>query len=444
MILSDKNKAPLYALLIFIPTLFFGNEKYYLTLPLFLLLVDYKTIIERFKSFTKREFIYYIMLPLTFIVLATVNKLVNGAKICSVKDYYASFYLFLILILTAYFIKHLKIFNYLLYFICVEIGVCMVEYFFHTRTFFIEIPISNIIADKTILYDSHVYGLSINSSIIALKILTGVLIIEFVKLPTYLKLILRIILMLGIIVTFNRAVILSIFFFWFLLFIRTLIKEGFTINLGKKIFNTFIIFYFVFKLFSHESFLYQFTRGESGDNVGIASATLKTKKIKNAQEKCTDSKTQTLKNITAFNQHKPRNQEGALTSLFLANLPNINTSGRTLIWLNYLDFIDHHLLFGNGSDKFLVKNINPETSEVSFIHAHNSYLEQLATHGLLLTLFFFVILFFLWKKNNWILIVSILFYSMFQYGIFWGFSYLDLFFMLFLISDKDFLEDGNT
>lgn len=444
MILTDKNKSILYALLIFIPTLFFGNEKYYLVLPLALLVLEYKIIISTFKSFDKKEFLYYVIFPLSFIILATVNKLVNGLKICSISDYYASFYLFFILIFSAYFIKHAKIFKYLLYLICIEIVFCFIEYLFNVRTFFIEIEISNIITNKNVLYDIHVYGLSVNSSVIALKILTGVMIVEFVKLPSYLKLILRAILMIGIILTFNRAVILSVFFFWFLLALKDLIKNGVSGHLAKKVLVTFFIFFIVFKFFSNESLYYQFTRGESTENVAISNPVIHKKRIKKLKEPCSIAKIEKIKDIGSFQKDGKFVHNGFLTSLFISNLPNINTSGRTLIWLNYFDFIDHHLLFGNGSDKYLIRNVISDTNEVTVMHAHNSYLEQLATHGLILTLFFFVILYLMWKKNNKIILITILFYSIFQYGIFWGYSYLDLLFMLFLISDNDFLTDGNT
>jgi O-antigen ligase len=131
------------------------------------------------------------------------------------------------------------------------------------------------------------------------------------------------------------------------------------------------------------------------------------------------------------------------TKKLIGSTNGINTSGRTLIWANFLQFIEQNLWFGNGSDKLYFKEIDHENKKFKLVHAHNSYLEFLATHGLILSGFFGFILLCLWRRKNSIFIVSILFFSIFQYGIFWGFSLLDLVFTSFLISPINLLTDEN-
>jgi hypothetical protein len=87
----------------------------------------------------------------------------------------------------------------------------------------------------------------------------------------------------------------------------------------------------------------------------------------------------------------------------------------------------------------MLKTVNQDEQKIDLIHAHNSFIELLATNGALLSGFFLMILVVMWKKHNFILLLTILLYSLFQYGIFWGFSFLDVIFMSFLLSNKNLL-----
>ncbi len=128
------------------------------------------------------------------------------------------------------------------------------------------------------------------------------------------------------------------------------------------------------------------------------------------------------------------NQNLFFTKLLIGSTQHINTSGRTLIWANFFQFIEEHPWFGNGSDKLYFREKDPATGTEKWVHAHNSFLEIVATHGILLTVFFFLILVFLWRKKNIVFLATLFFFSLFQYGIFWGISILDIIFMVFLLS----------
>lgn len=109
------------------------------------------------------------------------------------------------------------------------------------------------------------------------------------------------------------------------------------------------------------------------------------------------------------------------------DLPMI-LSNRHLIWGNYYDFIVENPLLGNGSFKLMLY-FSPESS---FQHAHNSYLQLIGTNGLIISVSYFVLILMYANKKNILPVFFILAYSFFQYGIFWGVSLLDIFFMYFL------------
>jgi O-antigen ligase len=109
--------------------------------------------------------------------------------------------------------------------------------------------------------------------------------------------------------------------------------------------------------------------------------------------------------------------------------------------MNYIQFIGEHKWFGFGSDKLLFKAIDQDEKKLKLIHAHNSFLQLLASNGIIISFLFLGILFFIWTKKNLLLLIPILLYSCFQYGIFWGFSLLDVFFFSILITNTNLLDE---
>jgi hypothetical protein len=113
----------------------------------------------------------------------------------------------------------------------------------------------------------------------------------------------------------------------------------------------------------------------------------------------------------------------------------VNTAGRNLIWLNYLQFIEEHPHFGNGSQKLWMRSVNANKGSVALMHAHNSLLQFLASHGIWITLLYLAFYFWLWKRKNAASIFAIVVYSVFQFGWGWGFSLLDVMLVYFLIHE---------
>jgi hypothetical protein len=81
--------------------------------------------------------------------------------------------------------------------------------------------------------------------------------------------------------------------------------------------------------------------------------------------------------------------------------------------------------------------ITENNNETILIHAHNSFLEFIASNGIVISLLFFAFLFLIWKKKNILLIMAILFFCLFQYGIFWGYSILDVIFVAILLQSQN-------
>ncbi|MDM1086232.1 O-antigen ligase family protein [Myroides odoratimimus] len=100
----------------------------------------------------------------------------------------------------------------------------------------------------------------------------------------------------------------------------------------------------------------------------------------------------------------------------------IDISGRDKIFEIYKDFILEHVFFGNFVEKIYIY------SSGHSYHAHNSYLQTLATLGVFLFLFFGIYLSRIITSRAFIFVLPFLIYSFSQYGLFWGCSMLDIVF----------------
>ncbi|MCH8902318.1 MAG: O-antigen ligase family protein [Bacteroidetes bacterium] len=102
----------------------------------------------------------------------------------------------------------------------------------------------------------------------------------------------------------------------------------------------------------------------------------------------------------------------------------LDLSGRESIWSYYVSFIESHLIFGNGSYKLWFGKY----------HAHNSYLQLLATNGIIISILYIVLILKNIRFSAFAVILAILIYSTAQYGIFWGISLIDLVMFTFLFN----------
>lgn len=99
----------------------------------------------------------------------------------------------------------------------------------------------------------------------------------------------------------------------------------------------------------------------------------------------------------------------------------VDLSGRDQIFSYFYHFWSENLLFGNFGTKLWWNNMG-------FVwHSHNSYLEFLASNGLIVTLLFFASFFILFGRGL-LITLPILIFSLFQYGFLWGLSFYDVIF----------------
>lgn len=101
----------------------------------------------------------------------------------------------------------------------------------------------------------------------------------------------------------------------------------------------------------------------------------------------------------------------------------IEITGRGDIWANFIHFWMDSPVSGNGSFKLWLGEY----------HAHNSFLQTLASQGVII---FFLLMIFVFRNihsHNYWIVIPVFFYSLTQYGIFWGVSLFDLVFFHFLL-----------
>lgn len=109
----------------------------------------------------------------------------------------------------------------------------------------------------------------------------------------------------------------------------------------------------------------------------------------------------------------------------------VDMSGRDLVFPYYLNFIIDNPIFGNFFSKHWA-----ELQVDRVYHAHNSFLQTFTNMGLFFGGILVVFLLRKITKQNYFYVIPILIYSLFQYGILWGVSFLDVIFFFFLLNFK--------
>lgn len=129
---------------------------------------------------------------------------------------------------------------------------------------------------------------------------------------------------------------------------------------------------------------------------------------------------------------------GALLSLNLERMftrgeGHVDLSGRNIIFSQFFDFINKHLFFGNGCEKVWM------FIDGGLYHAHNSYLELIASNGIIIGALFFVGFYLFLVHGRFREASVFLVFSLFQYGIWWGLTFNDVVFsglMSVLLSER--------
>jgi hypothetical protein len=417
----------LYALLLYIPTLNQVREELQLLIVPVILLLDFPAVKTNFTALIQGKISsrwkWTLALLAAIMVFSLVNKIFNGNEILCVKDYYASFYLVPITFFVGKYVGKQSVFKFVLILICLEILVGIIEYFSGLRSFS---GCNNAITDKSLLYNSRIFGLSSNSSVLAIKVMVGFVLIDYTEWTKKINYPVRLLLFIGLILTFNRTVLVALVVYWILVLLRTLCKTmihkqkiRLRTNLPLQVaLFTLLLIGVLAPVISH-----QFTRG------GMEMDTLETK-LYRTQERMSCAE------MHAPELQTPLEAKNKQVEKIMGNLGSVELSGRKLIWFNFLHHIAEKPLFGNGSDKLYFRSWQPTKKQFALIHAHNSFLELLATNGLLIFALYLVFYLSLLNRYNWVPLIAFGVYSLGQYGIFWGMSFLDVFLVVFLFLPK--------
>lgn len=413
---------------LFAPSMYFGNEYLSLLIPLLLLLFDFKKwksiFIDFIENPTSKKHIRYVWLLSIFCLLALLNKIFFGQIRC-LKDYYSPFFLLPILLLSAYKFFSNRTFLIVLIFVSIECVIGYFEFYFNVRTFFSPITDELIIQSKDSLYYSHVFGLTNNSSIFALHILVAFICLYRVVVKPFYFWLFFLIFMTGVVVSFNRTLIVVLGYFFLIEMIVYFIqnkRQILNIRFMSYLAVVIVFFTFYFLPITQRSF-------DRGGTEQIAyNTSKKISKRNNTKLACNKANAKLMLEPNELDTSK------VLTKSLLVTTQNFNTSGRKLIWMNYINYVEENPWVGNGSNKLMLRTTQPTTGETELFHAHNSFLMLFSTYGIPLGLFMLILLFLWWKKSHFTILSTIILYSMLQYGIFWGFSILDLVFLFFLIS----------
>lgn len=351
----------------------------YAFVPLYVYLLLIPLLVSRD---TKLDFNFYIILFI--ILLCTINQILNLVVV--LRDFkYASLVPYTVFMIVSYLFgknADVRVFYYVLIFISVEVFVGVLEYASEVKSFFPSIS-QHITGEapfgyKGLIYYKRVAGLSPNSSAFAYKVCVGILLLHYLKFKGRKLFIYASIFTVGLIITFTRSVILTVVLFLFLANIPQ-IKRFANDLLSKR----FRVLYLLFALgllvagyiifSSWADLYYQLNRG----------------------------------------------------------MENADLSQRDVVLGKYYQFILDNPIFGNGSYK-LWMNINGE-----LFHGHNSFLQTFATNGIFIGMLFIYLVIRNINKYNYYYIIPILIFSLFQYVIFWGVSFMDLVFFYFLFVTKE-------
>lgn len=438
------------SILLLIPGYWFSNEITLVFLPLFLVFIYRLDIFEKISNLPhtlgKRDFIRYILLPLLFVVLAFLNKIFHGNDITHIGDAYASFYFLPLLLFTSFVVFSERVSLLFIVLVCLEVLVACCEYKSGVRSFFIGVDEDVTIQSYFSFYTSRVFGFGSNSPIFAQRCLIGFFVLQSLRIRKYLRVTIYFLLSLGLLLSFNRTVILALFIF-ILLYLVQLLWRRFYLNAHQldTHFKALIWLVSLWLLICSTSyFRVSFFRdgeipAETHKKIPSKNNT-SDQRIEKPKIDIGDMRTAQYIN---FIPQDELDTSKYVVRLFSSEIGGLKLSGREPIWLNYILFIDNHKLFGNGSDKLMLRRWNSETNEWEFVHAHCSYLMILAAHGIVLGLFFLMMYFFWWNFKNAAFIIAILVYSLTQYGFFWAFSLMDIVFLSAVLMKTNNDENGS-
>lgn len=128
-----------------------------------------------------------------------------------------------------------------------------------------------------------------------------------------------------------------------------------------------------------------------------------------------------------------------LERMFTRGQGHVDLSGRDIVFGEFYKFIDGHLFIGNACEKVWI------FIDGALYHAHNSYLELVASNGIVIAPIFFLGFYLFAIRGRFREASVFLVFSVYQYGLLWGLTFNDIVFaglMSVLLAEK--IKDRNA
>lgn len=364
--------------LLYLPTTTFVGQYFFLLAFIVIFIRNRKQLLVQYDFFLKdpsHPVNWNFLLVVCFVILATLNRIIHWDQVDDINTAFPFFVLAIPTYIIAISLRR-NDFKVLILWIVVEAGAVLLQRALGITTFDASSVLFKEIGEGGLLYDVRPLGFSPNSSNTAVKFMIAWLLIDFVRFKERYWIVVKFLLLIGIFLTFNRSVLVSMIIYLVIYLGYQVFKgryklENAVIGLIGALFGGGVLIYLFFSKF--DSILNQLTRNTGGFEI----------------------------------------------------------TGRQYIWRDFIQFIQENLFFGNSSIKLWLDGY----------HAHNSYLQVIATHGLLISLVVFALIYRNVRLSNWMFVLPILILGLSQYVFFWGISLMDIvFYSILFIPARSLIE----
>ena len=325
------------------------------------------------------------LLPISFAFLALVNLMAGMVTQSLMPDFRDMLVVVLPIMVIVSGALRVGIFRVFVILCALEVIVGLAEFIVGVSTFFPGLVDGSYdLDDSGLLYNSRVFGLRTNSSTLSGNIFLSILCIYRFSLFKNPKVYYAVVglLVIGLILTFNRSVIVALVILLALWALKAALQMK-----HKIVLTGILLAAILFVIRYSEQITRQFLRGGQEIDSSV------------------------LERFFFYEQ---------AINVILANP-----------------------LSGNGSSKLEVWSVG----QGIYQHAHNSYLMLFGTHGIPIALILVIFVLFQFYMTDWasrFCLLSIMFYSCFQYGIFWNLSLMDMIFFRFLAFPAQYTTTEET
>ena len=362
-------------LLIYLPTTAYFPQFFFLVAFFYVLIRDRKLLLASFTEFRnkpKHPVNWNFLIIVLIILFSTINRLIHWDTFSGMDGFFPYFILLIPTYVIAISFRKSDA-KLLVGLVALESVIVILEGFYGVSTFDSSLAGFVEFSEGDLAYFQRPLGISLASSHIASKLFMAWLLIDFFKFKNKLWWAVKALLLVAIVLTFNRSVLLSL--------------------------SVYLVLFYAVSFFTLKYKLENAVVGLIAGIVGFFGIVIAL----------------IIKGASIINQ-------------VTRNTGKIELTGREYLWKDFGEFILEHLVYGNNSVKLWMDGY----------HAHNSYIEVIATNGVFIALLYFILIYRNIKLSNWVFVMPILIFGITQYAFFWGISLTDILFwvILFVCHEK--------